>query len=69
MLAIAKKLGFADLKSFQASLKTNPKLRPRRASRCWMHIGATSPDAGQAAGALWHAAEGAVRSGAGAGFS
>lgn len=25
-LAIAKKLGFADLKSFQASLKTNPKL-------------------------------------------
>jgi uncharacterized protein (DUF885 family) len=27
-LAIAKKLGFADLKSFQASLKTNPKLVP-----------------------------------------
>ena len=27
MLAIAQKLGFADLKSFQASLKTNPKLR------------------------------------------
>jgi uncharacterized protein (DUF885 family) len=28
MLAIALKLGFNDLKSFQASLKTNPKLRP-----------------------------------------
>lgn len=27
-LAIAKKLGFADLKTFQASLKTNPKLVP-----------------------------------------
>jgi len=27
-LAIAKKLGFADLKTFQASLKTNPKLMP-----------------------------------------
>ncbi len=27
MLAIAQKLGFADLKSFRASLKTNPKLR------------------------------------------
>jgi uncharacterized protein (DUF885 family) len=28
MLVIAKKLGFADLKSFQASIKTNPKLHP-----------------------------------------
>jgi len=28
MLAIAQKLGFADLKSFRASLKTNPKLHP-----------------------------------------
>ena len=28
MLAIAKKLGFADLKTFNASLKTNPKLHP-----------------------------------------
>lgn len=28
MLVIAKKLGFQDLKSFQASLKTNPKLKP-----------------------------------------
>jgi uncharacterized protein (DUF885 family) len=28
MLAIAKKLGFADLTSFRASLKTNPKLHP-----------------------------------------
>ena len=28
MLVIGKKLGFADLKSFQASLKTNPKLKP-----------------------------------------
>ena len=27
MLVIAKKLGFADLKSFQASLKSNPKLK------------------------------------------
>jgi uncharacterized protein (DUF885 family) len=27
-LAIAKKLGFADLKTFRASLKTNPKLTP-----------------------------------------
>jgi uncharacterized protein (DUF885 family) len=28
MLVIAKKLGFADLKSFQTSIKTNPKLHP-----------------------------------------
>jgi uncharacterized protein (DUF885 family) len=28
MLAIAQKLGFKDLKSFQASLKSNPKLKP-----------------------------------------
>jgi uncharacterized protein (DUF885 family) len=28
MLAIAKKLGFQDLKSFTASLKTNPRLHP-----------------------------------------
>jgi uncharacterized protein (DUF885 family) len=28
MLAIAQKLGFQDLKSFQASLKSNPKLKP-----------------------------------------
>ena len=28
MLAIARKLGFQDLKSFNASLKTNPKLHP-----------------------------------------
>src|SRR4029079_1864933 len=27
MLAIAQKLGFQDLKSFRASLKTNPKLK------------------------------------------
>ena len=31
MLAIAQKLGFSDLKSFQASLKTNPKLHPASA--------------------------------------
>ena len=31
MLAIAHKLGFADLKSFQASLKNNPKLHPASA--------------------------------------
>ncbi len=28
MLAIAQKLGFADLATFRASLKTNPKLHP-----------------------------------------
>lgn len=28
MLTIAQKLGFADLKTFRASLKTNPKLKP-----------------------------------------
>jgi len=28
MLVIAKKLGFADLKSFEADVKTNPKLKP-----------------------------------------
>jgi uncharacterized protein (DUF885 family) len=28
MLAIAQKLGFQDLKTFRASLKTNPKLKP-----------------------------------------
>ena len=31
MLAIAQKLGFKDLKSFNASLKTNPKLHPASA--------------------------------------
>ena len=31
MLAIAKKLGFNDLKSFEASVKTNPKLHPASA--------------------------------------
>jgi uncharacterized protein (DUF885 family) len=31
MLAIAQKLGFKDLKSFQASLKDNPKLHPASA--------------------------------------
>jgi uncharacterized protein (DUF885 family) len=31
MLVIAQKLGFADLKSFRASLKTNPKLHPASA--------------------------------------
>ena len=32
MLTIAKKLGFADLASFRASLKTNPKLHPASAA-------------------------------------
>jgi uncharacterized protein (DUF885 family) len=32
MLAIAQKLGFKDLASFQASLKTNPKLKPASAA-------------------------------------
>ena len=31
MLAIAQKLGYQDLKSFRASLKTNPKLKPASA--------------------------------------
>jgi len=31
MLAIAQKLGFADLASFRASLKTNPKMKPASA--------------------------------------
>jgi uncharacterized protein (DUF885 family) len=31
-LVIAKKLGFADLKSFRASLKNNPKLTPNFAA-------------------------------------
>ena len=31
MLAIAQKLGFKDLKSFEASLKTNPKMHPASA--------------------------------------
>ncbi len=31
MLVIAKQLGFADLKSFQASLKANPRLKPASA--------------------------------------
>ena len=33
MLAIAQKLGFQDLKSFNASLKTNPKLHPTSAEQ------------------------------------
>ena len=32
MLAITKKLGFADLKSFRANLKANPKLKPASAA-------------------------------------
>ncbi len=32
MLVIAQKLGFADLKSFRTSLKTNPKLKPASAA-------------------------------------
>ena len=32
MLVIAKKLGFADLKSLQASIKTDPKLKPTSAA-------------------------------------
>jgi len=32
-LSIAKKLGFADLKTFRASLKTNPKLTPSSANQ------------------------------------
>jgi uncharacterized protein (DUF885 family) len=32
MLAIAQKLGFADLKSFRASLKTNPKMKATSAA-------------------------------------
>jgi uncharacterized protein (DUF885 family) len=40
MLVIAQKLGFADLKSFRASFKTNPKLHPASAMRSWRPIAA-----------------------------
>ena len=33
MLAIVKKLGFADLKTFNAALKANPKLHPPQPTR------------------------------------
>ena len=41
MLAIAQKLGFKDLASFRASLKTNPKLQSRHSAQlCWLPIAA-----------------------------
>ena len=62
MLAIAQKLGFADLKSFRASLKTNPKLHPasrRGAARSLSRL--SRPHAGQAAAALRPPAQSALR--------
>ena len=62
MLAIAQKLGFKDLASFRASLKTNPKLQARLgAKRCSPPTsGYLDAHAGQAAGALRPPAQGAV---------
>ena len=56
MLAIAQKLGFKDLKSFRASLKTNPKLHPASAEALMdAYRGYLGADAGQAAAAVRHA--------------
>ena len=60
MLAIAHKLGFADLAAMSAAMKTNPKLHPTSADALigglpWLH----SRHAAQAASALWPFAEGA----------
>ena len=64
MLAIAQKLGFKDLASFRASLKTNPKLHPASAQALLdAYQRLSEADAGQAAGAFWPLAQGAVRGG------
>ena len=61
MLAIAQKLGFKDLKSFRASLKTNPKLHPASAEALLgAYRGLFRAHAGQAAGIVWALAQGAV---------
>ena len=41
MLAIAQKLGFKDLESFRASLKTIQSCIPPRPMLCWLPIAAT----------------------------
>ena len=61
MLAIAQKLGFKDLTSFRASLKTNPKLHPASADALLdAYRGYLGAHAGQAAAALRPPAQGAV---------
>ena len=61
MLAIAQKLGFKDLASFRASLKTNPKLQPASARGAAGRVPRLSrADAGQAAAAVREAAQGAA---------
>ena len=60
MLAIAQKLGFEDLASFRASLKTNPKLKPASADALLdAYRGYLGPDASQIADALWTLAQSA----------
>ena len=61
MLAIAQKLGFKDLASFRASLKTNPNDAPglgRRADRGLQRL--SRSHASQITGAFRHIAQGAV---------
>ncbi len=66
MLAIAQKLGFQDLKSFRASLQTNPKLHPASPEALMAaYRGYIEADAGEAAAALWPPAQGPARSGRG----
>ena len=68
MLAIVKKLGFSDLKSFSAALKTNPKLHPTSKEQLLdAYRGYIGADEAEAAGAVWHAAEGAAGGGGDAG--
>ena len=66
MLAIAQKLGFQDLKSFRASLKTNPKLKPTsRESLLDAYRGYLTPMQAKLPSLFWTPAQGAIRSGAG----
>ena len=61
MLAIAQKLGFQDLKSFRASLKTNPKLHPASAEALLdAYRGYLKPMQAKLPRAFRHAAQGAV---------
>ena len=68
MLAIVKKLGFADLKSFSAALKANPKdasdLEGALLDAYKGYIAQMQP---KLAGAVWHAAEGEAGGGGDAG--
>ena len=67
MLAIAQKLGFQDLTTFRASLKTNPKLHPAsREALLAAYQRLSHPHAGQAAPALRPPAQGQIRSRPGA---